>query len=61
MMLFCHPASLTPVCTTEFIELARRKREFDALDVELLELSVDSVYSHITWLECIKTRMDVEV
>jgi len=59
--MFCHPASFTPVCTTEFIELARRKREFDALGVELLGLSVDSVYSHITWLEWIKTRMDVEV
>ena len=32
-MLFCHPASFTPVCTTEFIELARRKRDFDALGV----------------------------
>ena len=60
-MLFCHPASFTPVCTTEFIEFARRKREFDALGVELLGLSVDSVYSHINWLEWIKTRMDVEV
>ena len=60
-MLFCHPASFTPVCTTEFIELARRKREFDALGVELLGLSVDSVYSHINWLEWIKARMDVEV
>ena len=60
-MLFCHPASFTPVCTTEFIELARRKREFDALGVELLGLSVDSVYSHINWLEWIRTRMDVEV
>tara|TARA_B100000989_G_scaffold70277_1_gene49158 strand:- start:373 stop:636 length:264 start_codon:yes stop_codon:yes gene_type:complete len=47
MMLFCHPASFTPVCKTEFIELARRKREFDALGVELLGLSVDSIYSHI--------------
>jgi peroxiredoxin (alkyl hydroperoxide reductase subunit C) len=60
-MLFCHPASFTPVCTTEFIELARRKRDFDALGVELLGLSVDSVYSHINWLEWIKARMDVEV
>ena len=60
-ILFCHPASFTPVCTTEFIELARRKRDFDALGVELLGLSVDSVYSHINWLEWIKARMDVEV
>ena len=49
-MLFCHPASFTPVCTTEFIELARRNRDFDALCVELLGLSVDSIYSHINWL-----------
>ena len=60
-LLFCHPASFTPVCTTEFIELARRKNEFDLLGVELLGLSVDSIYSHINWLEWIKARTDVEV
>ena len=60
-LLFCHPASFTPVCTTEFIELAGRKAEFDALGVELLGLSVDSIYSHISWLEWIKERMDVEI
>jgi peroxiredoxin (alkyl hydroperoxide reductase subunit C) len=60
-LLFCHPASFTPVCTTEFIEIARRKAEFDALGVELLGLSVDSVYSHINWLEWIKSKMGVDV
>ncbi|MBU75284.1 MAG: peroxiredoxin [Rhodospirillaceae bacterium] len=60
-LLFCHPASFTPVCTTEFIKLARRKSEFDALGVELLDLSVDSIYGHINWLEWIKGRMDVDV
>lgn len=60
-LLFCHPASFTPVYTTEFIELARRKSEFDALGVELFDPSVDSIYSHINWLEWIKGRMDVEV
>jgi len=60
-LLFCHPASFTPVCTTEFIELARHKAEFDALGVELLGLSIDSIYSHISWLEWIKERMDVEI
>ena len=60
-LLFCHPASFTPVCTTEFIELARHNNEFDSLGVELLGLSVDSIYSHINWLEWIKARTDVEV
>jgi len=60
-ILFCHPADFTPVCTTEFVELARRQGEFDALGVELLGLSVDSIYSHINWLEWIKSKMDVEV
>ena len=60
-MLFCHPASFTAVCTTEFVKLARRKRDFDALGVELLGPSVDSVCSHINWLRWIKTRMDIEV
>ena len=60
-LLFCHPASFTPVCTTEFIELARRKPEFDSLGVELIGLSIDSVYSHINWLEWINDRADVKV
>ncbi len=60
-MLFCHPASFTPMCKTEFAELARRQEEFDEFGVELLALSVDSVYSHINWIEWIKTKMNVEV
>ena len=60
-MLFCHPASFTPVCTTEFAELARRQEEFDELGVALLALSVDSVYGHINWIEWIETKMNVDV
>ena len=60
-MLFCHPASFTPVYTTEFIELARHKPEFDALGVELIGLSIDSVYSHINWIERINDRAGVKI
>ena len=27
VLMFCHPADFTPVCTTEFISLARKKTE----------------------------------
>jgi peroxiredoxin (alkyl hydroperoxide reductase subunit C) len=56
VLLFCHPADFTPVCTTEFIGLAQQKEAFDALGVELIGLSVDSVYSHLSWLEWIETH-----
>ena len=41
--------------------MARRKGEFDAMGVELLGLSVDSIYSHISWLGWIKDKMGVAV
>ncbi len=56
VLLFCHPADFTPVCTTEFVGLAQQKEAFDALGVELIGLSVDSVYSHLSWLEWIETN-----
>src|SRR3972149_8196409 len=50
VLLFAHPADFTPVCTTEFIEFARRYKEFKDLACEIIGLSVDSIYSHIEWL-----------
>jgi len=42
LVLFSHPADFTPVCTTEFIAFAKRHDEFQALNTELLGLSIDS-------------------
>jgi peroxiredoxin (alkyl hydroperoxide reductase subunit C) len=59
--LFCHPADFTPVCTTEFVALARRKREFDDLECALLGLSVDSLYAHIAWTRAIEAQFGVVI
>ncbi|MCX8168592.1 MAG: redoxin domain-containing protein, partial [Ignisphaera sp.] len=49
LILFSHPADFTPVCTTEFIAFQGIYDELKKRNVELLGLSIDSVYSHIAW------------
>ncbi len=61
VLLFSHPADFTPVCTTEFMGFAERYDEFKKLGVELIGLSVDSIYSHIAWLKDIKEKYGVEI
>lgn len=61
VVLFAHPADFTPVCTTEFIEFARRTPEFEKLDTQLIGLSVDSIYSHIEWLRQLQQKGGVKV
>ena len=61
LVLFSHPADFTPVCTTEFMAFAKRKEKFDALNAELLGLSIDQIFSHIKWDEWIEENMDVQI
>ncbi|HLH86066.1 MAG TPA: peroxiredoxin [Thermoplasmataceae archaeon] len=61
LLLFSHPADFTPVCTTEFMAFSQNYDEFKKLGVELLGLSVDSIYSHIAWLRDIKEKFGIEV
>jgi len=61
LVLFSHPADFTPVCTTEFMAFARNFDKFQALNTELLGLSIDSNYSHIAWARSIKENFGVEV
>ena len=61
LILFSHPADFTPVCTTEFVELARQADQFGQRDCALMALSVDSLFSHFAWLRMIRDRFGVEV
>jgi peroxiredoxin (alkyl hydroperoxide reductase subunit C) len=59
MVLFSHPADFTPVCTTEMSGFALRKKEFDALNTELLGLSIDSVHAHLGWVNNVREKTGV--
>jgi len=61
LILFSHPADFTPVCTTEFVELARTSDQFEQRECALMALSVDSLFSHFAWLRMIRDRFGVEV
>ncbi|MEM0335929.1 MAG: peroxiredoxin [Thermofilum sp.] len=61
IVLFSHPADFTPVCTTEFVAFQKRFEEFEKLNVQLVGLSIDQVFSHIKWVEWIKEKLGVEI
>ncbi|ASK88901.1 peroxiredoxin [Sphingorhabdus sp. SMR4y] len=61
LIFFSHPADFTPVCTTEFVALARHQERFEAMDCALLGLSVDSLYSHLAWVRAIEDKFGVAI
>jgi alkyl hydroperoxide reductase subunit AhpC len=48
-VLFSHPKSFTPVCTTELGYMAKIKPEFDRRGVKIIGLSVDPVSDNENW------------
>lgn len=61
IVLFSHPADFTPVCTTEFVAFNRRIPEFDKLNVQLIGLSIDQVFSHIKWTQWIDENLKEKI
>lgn len=59
IVMFSHPADFTPVCTTEMSGFATRKGEFDALNTELLGLSIDSIHAHLGWVNNVRVNTGV--
>lgn len=60
-VLFSHPASFTPVCTTELGFTAKLKDQFAQRGVKVLALSVDPVDSHLKWIDDINETQDTRV
>jgi peroxiredoxin (alkyl hydroperoxide reductase subunit C) len=61
IMLFSHPADFTPVCTTEFIAFAENIAEFEKRNVQLIGNSVDSIFSHLGWIQSIQQNAGVQI
>lgn len=59
VVMFSHPADFTPVCTTEMSGFAQRKSEFDALNTQLLGLSIDSIHAHLGWVDNVRKNTGV--
>ncbi len=54
IVFFSHPADFTPVCSTEFMAFAKMQTEWEKLNVQLVGLSIDSLFSHLAWLKTLK-------
>jgi peroxiredoxin (alkyl hydroperoxide reductase subunit C) len=59
VILFSHPADFTPVCTTEMTGFALNSEEFKKMNTKLMGLSIDSIHSHMAWVNNVKKNTGV--
>ncbi len=61
VVFFSHPGDFTPVCTTEFLAFATMADDFEALNTALLGISIDSLPSHLAWVQAIYETTGVTI
>lgn len=61
LILFSHPGDFTPVCTTEFLSFSKMYPEFKKRNCELLGLSIDSIPSHLAWINNILKTTGIQI
>lgn len=59
VVFFSHPADFTPVCTTELSGFAKEKNFFAEHNTKLMGLSIDSIHSHIAWVNAVQEKTGV--
>jgi peroxiredoxin 2/4 len=65
-ILFSHPQDFTPVCSSEILELANLKSEFEKMGIKVVVVSVDKLDMHEQWKKSLeslkfKGRSDVNI
>jgi peroxiredoxin (alkyl hydroperoxide reductase subunit C) len=61
VLLFSYSADFNPVCSTEIIALAKAWKRFEDMEVQLIGISIDSIYSHIAWLRDLEKSAEIEI
>ncbi len=59
-ILFSHPADFTPVCTTELLAFSEQRDWFLERETKLIAVSIDSIHSHIAWVQNVKEKTGIE-
>ncbi|MDV7396490.1 redoxin domain-containing protein, partial [Arthrospira platensis SPKY1] len=59
VVMFSHPADFTPVCTTELSGFAVEKEFFTKHNTKLIGVSIDSIHSHIAWVNNVREKMGI--
>lgn len=59
VIMFSHPADFTPVCTTELTAFAQEEEYFASKNTKLIGLSIDSIHSHVAWVNNVKKNMGI--
>lgn len=59
VIMFSHPADFTPVCTTELSAFAEEKEFFTKHNTKLIGLSIDSIHSHLAWVNNVHEKTGV--
>jgi peroxiredoxin (alkyl hydroperoxide reductase subunit C) len=60
VVLFFYPLDFTFVCPTEIIAFQERIKEFEAKNVQVIGVSVDSKFSHWAWLNTPKNKGGIQ-
>jgi len=59
VIFFSHPADFTPVCTTEMSGFTQELGFFEKHNTKLVGLSIDSIHSHIAWVNAVNEKTGV--